>query len=96
MTRPQRTITTLLAVVAVLLAVNIAVSLNRQAGAQPQVQIAPHVTGLAQNGSYILRGWSDGVVEFRRYTDCGGVPALRYTAPGVNPLLVAGPGGRAP
>lgn len=68
MTNPQR-ITTLLAAVAVLLAFNIAVSLNRQAEAQ-QVQVAPHVVGIAiwHKPNYsthrVYRAWSDGFVEY--------------------------------
>ena len=72
MTKAQRTITTLLAVVAVLLAVNIAVSLNRPATAQQQLDIPVRAVAIEvyhTGQSYdhkVYRLWSDGTVEWNR------------------------------
>ena len=71
----HRTITALLAVVAVLLTLNLAVSLSRRAEAQPQVQTLPRVTGVSMTrlesptGNYVaVRIWSDGLLEWRIVT----------------------------
>ena len=58
--------TGLLPVVAVLLAANLVVRMNREVEAHPQVQIAPSVTGIALSATgHMLRVWSDGIVEQR-------------------------------
>ena len=75
MNKSQRTITGLLAAVAVLLAANLLVMLNREAEAQPTpgidplTPIAPWVVGLDGTGCIqfsleMVRAWVDGLVEY--------------------------------
>ncbi len=67
MTMGQRTIASLLTVIAVLLAANLIVNVPPQeATAQPHLRAAPHVIQVepgAGNNPRIYRLWSDGVIE---------------------------------
>ena len=74
MTR-QRTTHALLAVVAVLLALNLAAELPwPTAQAQPEMAMPPpRLVAMAWSGGITYRMWSDGVVEFRRMSIAAGV-----------------------
>ena len=71
----RRSTTILLSIIALALVV-IAVRPTPKADAQPQVQIAPSVTGIAVAGSStqanaaLFRIWSDGLVEKRSVAYC--------------------------
>ena len=73
----RRNTTTLLVIIAVLLALNLAVSLSRRAEAQPRVQVPARLVGITSplGVDSVLRAWSDGVVEWRPVVIVGiGVP----------------------
>lgn len=80
----EKTIVTLLGVIAVLLGLNLVAPSSPTADAQPQVVIAPHVAGMGVTGvvgRYVWRSWSDGIVEYRRMVDCSGGLHWRYLTP---------------
>ena len=68
----KATTNTLVAVAVILLAVDVVIRLAEPAEAQPHFQQAPRVVQAFQAGSFkMLRVWSDGVIEWRGFEDCG-------------------------
>ena len=70
----------LLAVMAVLLAVDVAVRFTDTAEAQPNPQYAaaPTVTGVHSLSDFMVRVWSDGVIEERQFLHGGDGNAIWY------------------
>ena len=72
MTKGQKTIATSLAVIAALLALNLAANLpGQRAQAQPGLHMPMGAVGVAASPSFVYRVWRNGEVEFNRSFDNG-------------------------